>query len=122
MRAIEAVSRLLTHIAELIRLRGELARSEVKSAGRRALLGAGLAVAAFVLIVTCGPIAVVVLILVLSTVMPAWAAAALTLGVTLLIAGILLLVARRLLTVRLRFVSDVKEDFQTIRSRVEAPS
>ncbi|HEY3248063.1 MAG TPA: phage holin family protein [bacterium] len=113
------MSRLLAHVAELIRLRGELARAEVNRTARRTMVGAGLAVAAFSLVVAAGPIAIVVLILLLSTMMPPWAAAAIMLVVTLLVAGVLLLIARRLLTIRLGFLADVKADVRTIRSRVE---
>lgn len=117
---VDQIARLLQDVAELLRLRGTLAKAEVNRAVRRALLGAGLIVAALILIVFAGPVGVVVLILLLSTVMPAWAAAAVMLVVSLVLAGLLLLVARRLLTIRLRFLSDLAEDWRTVKRRFEA--
>jgi hypothetical protein len=119
---LDQFSRLLADAAELLRLRGSLARSEVNRAARRALIGAALVLAALVLVMFTGPIGVVILILLLSTVMPAWAAAGVMLGVSLLVAAILLLIARRLLNIRLRFVADLTDDWRTIKNRVEAES
>jgi ABC-type cobalamin transport system permease subunit len=119
---LDQLSRLLADVAELLRLRGSLARSEANRAVRRALIGAALVLAALVLVMFTGPVSVVILILLLSTIMPAWAAAGVMLVVSLLVAAILLLIARRLLTIRLRFVADLTDDWRTIKSRVEAES
>jgi len=119
---IDQLSRLLADTAELLRLRGSLARSEVNRAARRALLGAALVLAALVLVMFTGPLGVVIAILLLSTVMPAWAAAGVMLIVSLLVAALLVLIARRLLTIRLRFLADLREDWRTIKTRVEAES
>lgn len=117
---VDQISRLLQDIADLLRLRGTLARAEVNRAARRALIGSALILAALILIVFAGPLSVVILILVLSTVMPAWAAAAVMLLVSLALAGVLLLVARRLLTIRLRFLTDLAEDWRSVKRRIEA--
>lgn len=117
---MEQIAALLRDVADLLRLRGTLARAEVNRAVRRALLGAVLIMAAIVLVVLTGPLGVVILILLLSTVMPAWAAASVVLVVALVVAVVLVLVARRLLTVRLRFLSDLAEDWRTVKGRVEA--
>lgn len=119
---IDQLSRLLADVAELLRLRGSLARSEVNRAARRALIGAGLVLAALVLVMFTGPLGVVIAILLLSTVMPAWAAAGVMLVVSLLTAAVLVLIARRLLTIRLAFPSDLREDWRTIKTRLEAES
>lgn len=116
---VDQIAGLLQDAAELLRLRGTLAREEVNRAARRVLLGALLIVAAMVLVVLAGPLGVVILILLLSTVMPAWAAAGVMLVVSLLAAGGLVLGARRLLTIRLRFLSDLAEDWRTVKRRFE---
>jgi ABC-type cobalamin transport system permease subunit len=117
---IDQLSRLLADVAELLRLRGSLARSEVNRAARRALIGAALVLAALVLVMFTGPLGVVIAILLLSTVMPAWAAAGVMVVVSLLMAAVLVLIARRLLTIRLTFPADLREDWRTIKTRVEA--
>jgi len=43
---VDQIARLLQNVAELLRLRGTLAKAEVNRAVRRALFGAGLMVAA----------------------------------------------------------------------------
>lgn len=117
---VDQIAGLARDVAELLRVRGTLARAEVNRTVRRALLGALLTVAALFFVVLTGPLGVVILILLLSTVMPAWAAASVMLVVSLVLAGVLLLIARRLLTIRLRFLQDLAEDWRTVRSRFEA--
>lgn len=107
---------VVNNVASLFQTRLRQAQREGKAFARALVAGTILLVVALVLIVLAVPLAVVTVILLLTEVMPAWAAVAIVLGGMLLAGAVLLLLARRALRLkRFQVVADLREDVAAIR-------
>lgn len=85
----ELVRRLSTQLSELVRGELLLARAELAAKGKKVGVGAGLAGASGVLALYAGGALVAAVIAAIALALPVWAAAAITGGALLLVAGVL---------------------------------
>lgn len=113
------VARVWEYLRELIQLRLGQAQGDVRSAARRMVMGVVFGAAAVVLLLLTLPLLVAALILGLATVMPAWLAALVILGVLLAVVAALLIMTRaRLRRPGISVVQDLRADWEAIRQRV----
>ena len=110
--------------ARLARTEAKLAARELAVKARRGSAGVGALAGAGVLAGFAGMALVACVILALSMVLPAWAAALLTGGVLLVLAGVVALVGKSLLRKAVPPVPDdtiarVKEDIQVVKERTQ---
>ncbi|GAA2361566.1 phage holin family protein [Nonomuraea africana] len=91
----ELVSDLSAQLSQLVRSEMRLARLELAEKGKRAGFGAGLFGGAGVVAFYGGAALVAAVILLLSSVLPAWAAAGIVAGVLLVLAAVLGLIGKK---------------------------
>jgi uncharacterized membrane protein YqjE len=110
---------LAGQVATLVRTELRLAQAEVQTKARALAIGAGLLAVAAGLLLFGGAAAVAAIVLGLSVVLPAWAAALVTAAGLTLLAGLVVLIGRSMLRragppVPSQALADVKEDVATI--------
>lgn len=120
----ELVKRLSTQISELVRGELALARAELTEKGKRAGLGVGLAGGAGVIAAYAGAALVAAVIAALALVLPVWAAALITGGVLLAIAGLLALIGKKQIDKATPMVPEqategVRRDVETVKGGLQ---
>jgi uncharacterized membrane protein YqjE len=120
----ELVTRLSTQLSELVRGELALARAELTEKGKKAGVGFGLAGAAGLLATYGGAALVAAVVAALALVLPVWAAALITGGVLLAVAGLLALMSKKQIDKATPMIPEqategVRRDVETVKGGLQ---